>query len=190
MGYDSSGRVLVASNRGPLSFTLAPDGTLSARRGGGGGLVSGMLPGLKQVAATGDALWVCAALSDADREAARRYPRRERFGITADDISGGEDASGDQIAVRPLDIPEPVFQGAYNSVANATLWFVHHMLFDTPVRPSFGPAFRRDWGSYVACNESFARALAEGAEGTERTAGAGNTERAGSARGARPRVLV
>jgi len=195
MSYDSSGRVLVASNRGPLSFTLAPDGTLSARRGGGGGLVSGVLPGLMRVAAAGEVLWICAALSDADREAARRYSREERFGITAGGTSGGggvpgsEATSGGQILVRPLDIPDPVFQGAYNSVANATLWFVHHMLFDTPVRPSFGPAFRRDWGSYVAYNESFARALAEGAEGTERT-GAGNTERAGSARGTRPRVLV
>jgi trehalose 6-phosphate synthase len=44
-------------------------------------------------------------------------------------------------------------------VANATLWFVHHLLFDTAVQPCFGPEFRRDWQSYVAYNQAFARAL-------------------------------
>jgi trehalose-6-phosphate synthase len=62
----AGGRVLIASNRGPLSFIAGPGGRLSARRGGGG-LVSGLL----SVAAERDVLWVCAALSDADRAAAK-----------------------------------------------------------------------------------------------------------------------
>jgi hypothetical protein len=32
-GHHAAGRLLVASNRGPLSFAMAPDGSLSARRG-------------------------------------------------------------------------------------------------------------------------------------------------------------
>ncbi|MDR3032304.1 MAG: trehalose-6-phosphate synthase, partial [Kitasatospora sp.] len=53
--------ILVASNRGPVSFRTEDDGTLTLRRGGGG-LVSGL-------SAIDDpsAVWVCAALSDADR---------------------------------------------------------------------------------------------------------------------------
>ena len=47
-------------------------------------------------------------------------------------------------------------------MANSALWFVHHMLFDTPNQPQFGPEFRRDWGSYLAYNEAFADALAQG----------------------------
>ena len=147
------GRLLVASNRGPLSFTLAPDGSLSARRGGGG-LVSGLLPGLASLSDRAEVMWICAALSDADREAARQDPDGSRFGIE----TGG--AAGGRTSVRALDIPADTFQGAYNAVANATLWFVHHLLFDTPVQPRFGPAFRRDWQSYVAYNEAFASALA------------------------------
>ena len=50
----AGGRVLIASNRGPLSFTAGSDGRLSARRGGGG-LVSGLL----SVAAERNVLWVC-----------------------------------------------------------------------------------------------------------------------------------
>ena len=146
-------RLLVASNRGPLSFTMAPDGSLSARRGGGG-LVSGLMPGLSSLAGQAEVVWICAALSDADRAAARQDPEGRRFGIETDGSSGG------RTAVRALDIPAATFQGAYNAVANATLWFVHHLLFNTPVQPHFGPAFRRDWQSYVAYNEAFARALA------------------------------
>ncbi|MGH3125751.1 MAG: alpha,alpha-trehalose-phosphate synthase (UDP-forming), partial [Streptosporangiaceae bacterium] len=66
-------------------------------------------------------------------------------------------------AVRMLDIPAVTFQRAYNSVANSTLWFVHHMLYDTPNQPSFGPAFRREWESFRSYNATFSAALAKGA---------------------------
>jgi trehalose 6-phosphate synthase len=157
------GRLLVASNRGPLSFTLDPDGNLSARRGGGG-LVSGLMPGLSSIAGRAEVLWICAALSDADRAAARQDPHGKRFGIDG----AAPSAPGGEIAVRMLDIPAAIFHGAYNRVANATLWFVHHLLFDTPSQPCFGPEFRRDWQSYVAYNEAFAQALADGATASAR----------------------
>jgi len=69
---------------------------------------------------------------------------------------GGEDTS-----VLMLDIPPDVFEGAYNGIANSVLWFVQHMLYDTPNQPSFGTRFRADWAAYVAYNEAFADALAE-----------------------------
>ncbi|GAA4609286.1 trehalose-6-phosphate synthase [Actinoallomurus liliacearum] len=136
-------QVLVASNRGPVSFKLADDGTLSVRRGGGG-LVSAMA-GLD-----GDILWICAALSDADRAAVRR----------AEDGRLDEYGAG---AVRMLDIPVGTFHRAYNAVANSTLWFVHHMLYDTPNSPHFDARSRRDWQSYEAYNAAFADALARDA---------------------------
>jgi trehalose 6-phosphate synthase len=138
--------VLIASNRGPVSFTLDNDGRLSTRRGGGG-----LVSGLSSVADRGDSLWVCAALSDADRAAARSAPGG-RLGL--DGEPGGR-------GVRLLDIPPAVFQRAYNAVANSTLWFVHHMLYDTPNMPSFGTGFRREWESFRAYNRAFAEALAQ-----------------------------
>jgi trehalose 6-phosphate synthase len=45
-------------------------------------------------------------------------------------------------------------------VANRTLWFVHHLLFDVPHAPSFGPRFARDWQAYRRYNEVFADAIA------------------------------
>ncbi|MFC9127590.1 trehalose-6-phosphate synthase [Streptomyces sp. NPDC057099] len=129
-------RVLVASNRGPVSYTVGEDGSLNAKRGGGG-----LVSGLSAIGSDADALWVCSALSDGDREAVRQ-------GV-------GEDG------VRMLDIPADVHADAYNGVANSVLWFVHHMLYQTPLEPVFDAEFRRQWASYERYNRAFAEALAE-----------------------------
>ena len=152
MTNDPSRLVLVASNRGPVSFGFAQDGTLSAKRGGGG-MVSGLTSGLAAIAADGGVLWIAAALSDADREAARQ-------GVRAD--GGPGDAP-----VRLLDIPAGTLDAAYNRVANSVLWFVNHLLFATPSQPRFDEGFRRDWAAYVAYNDAFAATLAsESGQGT------------------------
>jgi trehalose 6-phosphate synthase len=163
MGEAAAGRrILIASNRGPVSFTLGDDGGLVARRGGGG-----MVSGLSSVAGQSDILWVCAALSDADRAAAREAPGG-LLRLAA--MAGGS-------AVRMLDIPPAIFHRAYNAVANSTLWFVHHMLYDTPNRPQFGLAFHREWASFRAYNSAFANALAAAA-GPYAQAGPGGPLRA------------
>ncbi|MCK8437990.1 trehalose-6-phosphate synthase [Streptomyces sp. D2-8] len=128
--------MLVASNRGPVSYAVREDGSLDARRGGGG-----LVSGLSAIGSDADALWVCSALSDGDREAVRR-------GV-------GEDG------VRMLDIPADVHADAYNGIANSVLWFVHHMLYQTPLEPVFDAEFRRQWASYETYNRAFAEALAE-----------------------------
>ncbi|MEV6077717.1 trehalose-6-phosphate synthase [Streptomyces sp. NPDC052069] len=133
MVSEHAAQVLVASNRGPVSYSLSEDGSLASKRGGGG-LVSGL-------SAVDDKLWVCAALGDGDREAVRR-------GV-------GEPG------VRMLDIDADVHADAYNGIANSVLWFVHHLLYQTPVEPVFDAEFRRQWASYETYNRAFAEALAE-----------------------------
>src|ERR1700733_4825251 len=66
MGDSAARRVLVASNRGPVSYTQGDDGQLTAKRGGGG-----MVSGLSTGADSEDMLWVCAALSDGARPRGR-----------------------------------------------------------------------------------------------------------------------
>ena len=141
-------RVLVASNRGPVSYQFGADGSLTGRRGGGG-MIAGVTAGLAALGPEADVTWICAALSDADRAAAARQRGRPR---------GGRPRPG-RHPVRMLDIPPDIFDRAYNHVANSALWFVHHLLFDTPNQPQFGREFRRDWESYLAYNEAFAAAL-------------------------------
>ncbi|NUK26433.1 alpha,alpha-trehalose-phosphate synthase (UDP-forming) [Streptomyces lunaelactis] len=137
----TAAQVLVASNRGPVSYTLSKDGSLDARRGGGG-----LVSGLSAIGSEADALWVCAALGDGDREAVRR---------------GGGEPGG-----LMLDIDPAVHSDAYNGIANSVLWFVHHMLYQTPLEPVFDTEFRRQWASYETYNQAFADALAaQAAEG-------------------------
>ncbi|WP_327316017.1 alpha,alpha-trehalose-phosphate synthase (UDP-forming) [Streptomyces sp. NBC_01235] len=137
--HDTAARgaeVLVASNRGPVSYEVREDGSLHAKRGGGG-----LVSGLSAIGPDAGALWVCAALSDGDREAVRR-------GV-------GEEG------VRMLPIPADVHADAYNGIANSVLWFIHHLLYLTPLEPVFDTEFRRQWASYEAYNRAFAEALAQ-----------------------------
>src|SRR4030095_15907279 len=60
-----------------------------------------------------------------------------------------------------LDIPQAVFHRAYNAIANSTLWFVNHLLYNTPTAPLFDTRFHREWDSYREYNGAFALALAE-----------------------------
>ncbi|MEU2620529.1 trehalose-6-phosphate synthase [Streptomyces sp. NPDC007157] len=145
MASTSGAEVLVASNRGPVSYEVGEGGALHAKRGGGG-----LVSGLSAIGPDANAVWVCAALSDGDREAVRRA---EGGRLPAGDTGGQQ--------VRMLDIDPDVFSDAYNGIANSVLWFVHHMLYQTPLEPVFDAEFRRRWASYQAYNQAFAEALAQ-----------------------------
>src|ERR1700730_387620 len=116
----------VASNRGPLSVVPVEEGDDEVRRGSGG-LVSGMQSALQ---ATPDAVWVCAAMNDRERALARQAPsgRLSDLELAAAALKGDFD-------VRMLPIDGLTFRNAYNGIANSTLWFVLHMLYDLPRAP-------------------------------------------------------
>jgi trehalose 6-phosphate synthase len=129
--------VVIVSNRGPVSFR-AGDGDLEARRGAGG-----LVTGLGSLADSG-ATWIAAALTDGDREASER---------------GALDAAG--FRVRLLAFERETYAMSYDVVSNATLWFVHHHLFDLARRPRFDARWQEAWGAYRAVNARFAEAVAE-----------------------------
>ncbi|MFH7336899.1 trehalose-6-phosphate synthase [Streptomyces sp. KHY 26] len=145
MASTHGAEVLVASNRGPVSYEAGEDGSLRARRGGGG-----LVSGLSAIGPETNAVWVCAALGDGDRAAVRRADG----GLLPREDTGGQ-------RVRMLGIDADVFADAYNGIANSVLWFVHHMLYQTPLEPVFDAEFRRQWEAYRAYNRAFAEALAE-----------------------------
>jgi trehalose 6-phosphate synthase len=132
--------VVIVSNRGPVSFRRGEDGQLTARRGAGG-LVSGLAP---LVAGT-DAIWLAAALSDADREAA----------------ATGNLAEAEGLRVRLLALDPTEYRMAYDVICNATLWFCVHGLFDLPRRPRIDQRWWEAWEAYRAVNNAFADATAE-----------------------------
>lgn len=133
--------LLVVSNRGPKSFKLDDSGQ-PVVAGSAGGL-AGSLQGIFQ--GTG-ATWVAAALSEADRAASRE-------GLVSDD-------GIDVVMVEP---DESAYQMAYDVVSNATLWFAHHHLFDSPRRPKIDHRWTEAWDAYREVNTVFSTAVAEAA---------------------------
>jgi trehalose 6-phosphate synthase len=129
--------VVIVSNRGPVSFR-EQNGEFVARRGAGG-----LVTGLGSLAGN-DATWIAAAISDADRAAASE---------------GAVETGG--FRVRLLDVDPSVYRLAYDVVSNATLWFVHHHLFELARRPRFDTNFTEAWAAYRAVNAQFADAVAE-----------------------------
>lgn len=125
--------LVVVSNRGPISYSVA-NGELVAHRGGGG-----LISGLGQLVDSGQALWIAAALSDADREALATGRVQAEFPN-----------------VHMLDIDPEVFDGAYNKVANETLWFIHHGLFNLSMTPAFDAEWWTAWDQYRDYNKQFA----------------------------------
>ncbi len=134
----------MVSNRGPLSFSRDDDGDgdLVASRGGGG-LVSSLGPMVRDVGAT----WIAAAMSDEDREAA---------------AGGVVDAKG--FRVHTLAVDPHAYRMAYDVVSNATLWFLHHGLFDLSRRPRLDRRWAEAWAAYRDVNHAFARAVIDQAE--------------------------
>jgi trehalose 6-phosphate synthase len=133
--------LVIASNRGPLSFTRDSDGELIPTRGAGG-LVSSVGPLVEGTGAT----WIAAAMNDDDR-------------AMADD--GVVDAEG--FRIRTLDIDPLIYRQAYDVVSNATLWFLHHGLYDLPRRPVFDDHWHEAWTGYRSYNSLFAQAIADDA---------------------------
>ena len=120
-----------------MSFSFGDDGGLVAKRGGGG-LVSSLGPLVRDIGAT----WMAAASTDADVEAA---------------AEGVIDAEG--FKFRSLAVDREKYQMAYDVVSNATLWFLHHGLFDLTRRPRLDRRWREAWDAYREVNHTFARAI-------------------------------
>lgn len=137
-----SPRLVIVSNRGPVGFSLDDAGRPVAGPPGGG-----LATGLRPLLAPGTT-WIAAAMSDADRVAARR-------GDGTVDVDG--------LGVRLLDLPEQTYRLAYDVVANATLWFLHHGLWDLPRQPVFDAAWRTAWDAYREINARVADAVVEAA---------------------------
>ncbi|MGH2635824.1 MAG: alpha,alpha-trehalose-phosphate synthase (UDP-forming) [Actinomycetota bacterium] len=146
---DGGRPLIVASNRGPVTFETGDGAELEPRRGSGG-LVTALLGALQEAGG----LWVAAAMSEGDREMVARS-------------NGGRvdmQAFGSTYHVRYLDLPPEVYDGYYNGISNGVLWFAHHYLWDTVRSPAFGDEVDQAWRHYVEVNRRFAQALAEEGE--------------------------
>jgi trehalose 6-phosphate synthase len=133
--------LLVASNRGPLSFTVDGEGRTLEKRSAGG-----LAAALEPLLAGAGASWVACAMSDADRRAAREGLMR------LDDV--------ELLTVEP---DPATYRMAYDVVSNSTLWFCHHHLFDLSRRPRLDRHWHEAWDGYRDLNEHFAQTVSDSA---------------------------
>jgi trehalose 6-phosphate synthase len=145
-GTSGSRRVLIASNRGPISFVKGDDGRIVPRRGQGG-LVTALTGAVQ---GTGG-LWIASAMSEEDRSKAGR-----RFHVEVGSTS---------YSARYLAFDPAMYASFYDGISNRVLWFVHHLLWDLPRAPVFR-GLARDWDRYRSVNEAFSVALAEEGRGS------------------------
>ena len=131
--------LVVASNRGPVSFHRNADGELVGERGSGG-----LVTALAGVLFESDATWLAAAMTDGDREVA---------------------SSSTSIPVEPagragfVDVAPERYTGYYNGISNRVLWQLHHYLFDLSYLPAWDAETRDIWSDYREVNRAFAQAL-------------------------------
>jgi trehalose 6-phosphate synthase len=141
-------KLIVVSNRGPVSFDRDPDGERVARRGGGG-----LVTALRSLVAMHDVTWIASAMTDEDRAVA------EQAGGAAID-----ETARDGSAYRlKLVVHEPTaYDWFYNVVANPTLWFLQHYLWNLAQAPNVDRGLHHAWEEgYVAVNAGFADAVVD-----------------------------
>src|SRR4051794_39159285 len=150
---DSQSRpLIIASNRGPVSFARRGDGSFTARKGSGG-----VVTAVSAIARDRQPIWIAAAMTEGARQrAAVALERGEQL------IQFGDPPEFNLRFVVPT--PEAYHQ-YYNVISNPLLWFLQHYLWDTPRSPDITKDIWDAWrGGYVAVNKLFADEIVAAAD--------------------------
>jgi trehalose 6-phosphate synthase len=141
-------KLIVVSNRGPITYARGTDGERLARRGGGG-----LVTALRSLVSHHDVTWIASAMSDEDRAVAV-----EAGGAAIDERA----RDGSPFRLRLVAHDETAYDWFYNVVSNPMLWFLQHYLWELAYEPSIDIALQHAWdGGYAAVNETFAEAVLE-----------------------------
>jgi trehalose 6-phosphate synthase len=138
-------KLIVVSNRGPVTFGRDAGGNRIARRGGGG-----LVTALRSLVSSHDVTWIASAMSDEDRRVAA-----EAGGAVEEQARDGS-----TYRLRLVEHDESAYDWYYNVVANPTLWFLQHYLWALARAPDVDHGLHHAWSDgYVVVNESFADAV-------------------------------
>lgn len=137
--------LIVASNRGPVTFTQNDDGSFTSRKGSGG-----VVTAVSAIARDHQPVWIAAAMTEGDR--ARAEVARQQ-----DELLISPAGRRPDFRVRFV-VPTPeAYDQYYGVISNPLLWFLQHYLWDTPRSPDIT---RETWDAweegYVAVNRLFA----------------------------------
>ena len=137
-------KLIVVSNRGPISYGRDERGERTAKRGGGG-----LVTALRGLAGLHDVTWIASAITAEDHALAGE-PIEERA------------HDGSPLRLRLVAHDEQAYDWYYNVVSNPMLWFVQHYLWELAHTPKIDGGFYTAWhDGYVAVNTGFAAAVLE-----------------------------
>src|SRR5512132_1795086 len=136
-------KLIVVSNRGPVSYSRQ-NGERVAKRGGGG-----LVTALRGLVSYHDVTWIASAISDEDR-------------VAADETIDETARDGSAFRLRLVAHDEAAYDWFYNVVSNPMLWFLQHYLWELAYTPALDHGFRHAWEQgYARVNEGFAAAVLE-----------------------------
>jgi trehalose 6-phosphate synthase len=135
--------LIIAANRGPVTFETAEDESPRFQRGEGG-----LVTALTGLCRHTDVTWIACAQTEADAT------WREGSVVLSD--------YGSAIRVQLLSPEASAYDGYYNVIANPLLWFLQHSMWDVPRAPVIDRATWQAWeDGYVAVNRHVAEAIVE-----------------------------
>jgi trehalose 6-phosphate synthase len=138
-------KLIVVSNRGPVSFARDAEGRRVARRGGGG-----LVTALRGLVTHHDVTWIASAMTDEDRAVAL-----ESGGAIDETARDGSPYRLRLVAHDPM-----AYDRYYNVVSNPTLWFIHHYLWGLANAPDVDLGLHTAWyQGYEPVNRAFADAV-------------------------------
>src|SRR3954452_1984389 len=136
-------KLIVVSNRGPVSYTR--EGSERIAKRGGGGLVTA----LRGLVSHHDVTWIASAITDEDGVASR-----ETIEETARD--------GSPFRLRLVEHDPAAYDWFYNVISNPMLWFLQHYLWELAYTPVVDHGLLHAWDEgYVRINQGFADAVLE-----------------------------
>ena len=147
---DNDPLIIIASNRGPFSFTKNKDKTFTTHRGEGG-----LVTALWSLAEKHEVVWVSSTMDKGDREWTNYIDGNVH------DIEG--------ISMKMIAHNKKQYETYYNTISNPLLWFIQHQLWDIPRYPSITQETWDAWNSgYRPINKAFATAITEIIKDTKR----------------------
>jgi trehalose 6-phosphate synthase len=142
--------LIIASNRGPVTFEKSRSGRVRAARGTGG-----MVSALSAISRYANPIWICSPMTSADREMAEEYAG-ELIPYSTKDYD---------FRIRFVLTDEESYRQYYLTVSNPLLWFLQHYMWDLVRMPTFGADEWSAWRSYQQVNQAFAETIAAQAAG-------------------------
>lgn len=135
--------LVIASNRGPVTFDVDAEGD-RVFEFGEGGLVKALLGLCEET----DTSWIASAQTEADRDWGSG-----RVGLP----------SGDGfVDVQFVSADPEAYDAYYSVIANPLLWFLQHSMWDVPRAPIIDRGTWDAWNEgYMAVNRAFAEAIAD-----------------------------